>query len=202
MTQKMNATLPHRSNAPVTPFAEEPKKVTKKVRQQVDEAALAELEAKQAEQAGEEQAPKAQTAAHVRQLERQALADAGLKRCTYHQKYFDRLPDVARIPFNGHPVEIRRLDEFGKSSSSSDGKQAFCKACDHLAMRDAREKAKSSDPHAGQTSIVRLDALIARKTAQYNALAREIDELNVQLSAMRSQQAAERDTNASNDPHA
>lgn len=198
MAQKMNATLPHRSNAPVTAFAEETKKVTtKKVRQVVDDAQIAELEAKHAEQAGNEQLTeqaKKVTQTQTRQLERQALADQGLKQGTQHTKLLDRLPADAQQAIDGHPVEIRRLDDFGKSSSAADGKQSFCKACDHLLMKDARDRAKANNP--APVSTARLEATIARKLAQHNALAREIDELNARLRAMRDAQAVSDDTTA------
>jgi hypothetical protein len=174
-----------------------------KVRQQVDDAKIAELEAKHAEQAGEEQPAKEQaqapvnvTQTQVRQQERQALADQGLKRCSQHAKLLTQLPEEAQQAIEGYPVEIRRLDAFGKSSSSSDGLQTFCKACDHLLMKQAREKAKANDPNAGTSSIARHEATIARKMAQYNALAREIDELNAHVRSMRDAQATVRDTNA------
>jgi hypothetical protein len=196
--QSMTAKLPHRSNAPVTPFAEETQKgsrkvASKKVRQTVDEQQIAELEAKQAAQAGKEQeqateqapAPKALTATQIRQQERDSLRTAGLKRCSMHHKYLDRLPDAAKVTTDGLPVEIRPLVEFGKSSSSPDGLQNFCKACDHVAMHDYALKAKASDPNAGKTSVAKIEATIARKLAQHNALAREIDELNARLKEMR-----------------
>jgi hypothetical protein len=205
MAQKMNATLPLRSNAPVTPFAEETKKASKKVaktRQTVDEAQIAELEAKQAAQAGEEQqeateqaqaAPKAQTQTHIRQLERQALADQGLKRCSYHTKYLDRLPADAQQAIGGQTdVSIRRLDDFGKSSSAADGKQSFCKACDHVQMADSRARIARTLP----ASTAKIEATIARKVAQRDALTGEVEALTARLMVMRNAQAGSGESNA------
>src|SRR5258708_19037102 len=110
MVQQMTGrdTVPvARSNAGFSVFAEEGKKVTtkkasrtalhivaqagaeqEKVRQVVDDAAIAELEAKQAEQAGHEQQADEQAQAHAVTLkplnqkqEREALRAAGLRVC-------------------------------------------------------------------------------------------------------------------------
>ncbi len=60
MAQNVTATLPHRSNAPVTAFAEETKKVTKKapvMTEQPEDEQIAEPQERMANGAGEEQAP-------------------------------------------------------------------------------------------------------------------------------------------------
>jgi hypothetical protein len=60
MAQNMAATLPHRSNAPASVFAEETKKVTKKapvMTEQPEDEQIAQLEENMANGAGEEQAP-------------------------------------------------------------------------------------------------------------------------------------------------
>jgi len=60
MAQNMTATLPHRSNAPVTAFAEETKKVTKKapvMTEQPEDEQIAQLQESMANGAGKEQAP-------------------------------------------------------------------------------------------------------------------------------------------------
>jgi hypothetical protein len=178
MAQKMNATLPHRSNAPVTPFAEETKKVTKKVRQTVDEDQIKALEEAQAAQAGEEQSAAETETPKTLTLneQRQALKDAGFKRCPSHLRLLDRLPEAQQQPVEGHPVEIRPISEFQKNTST-------CRHCDHLIQRDWRAE------HKAPASTARQEATLARLIVQRDAL-------NVRIDAMRDAQAGSIDTTA------
>jgi hypothetical protein len=158
----------------------------------VDDAAIAALDTQQAEQAGEERAPVVKVSP-VLPESKEALLAAGLKRCSKHLTYLDRLPAAAKQLTSGRAdVSIRKLTEFGKSSSASDGLQSMCKACDHIAMRDARVKA------AGGTGTQRekIEATIARKDAQVQQLIADIAALQAQLAAMPAEAPVEAPTEA------
>jgi hypothetical protein len=112
----------------------------------------------------------------TRQEQRAALLAAGLKKCPGHAKFWDRLPDEVKQPIAGQTdPSIRPLAEYSKNTS-------YCKACDHLAMKDARERAKQSgtaNPAKQEARNKRLATLLAR----YNDLAQKIDALQAEKRA-------------------
>ncbi len=153
-----------------------------KVRQVVDDAAIAELEAKQAEQAGQEQQEAEQAQAQAvtvkpltQKQEREALRAAGLRVCNRHVKYLDRLPDEAKVAVEGHPVELRPLSEFASGATWS---SPCCKPCYKIYDGEWREAHKAP---GALTTRARSEAILARKITQRNQLNAEIEALQASL---------------------
>lgn len=103
--------------------------------------------------------------------QRVLLALNGLKSCNRHLMYFDRLPDAAKQPVDGYPVEVRPLAEFAKGA-------ACCRPSYTLydqAYRDAHR------PAGSPTSRQRQEAALTKKIAQRDALTAEIAALQATL---------------------
>jgi len=137
----------------------------------------ADLEAKQAEQAGEEQ-PTEQAPAVVKALtakqQREALKAAGYKVCNRHLKYLDRLPDAAKVAVEGHPVEVRPLSEFARGAN---WEAPCCKPC--YAIYDGEWQDAHRTPGTA-TSKEKQQATLARLIEQRDALTARIEALQAQ----------------------
>lgn len=154
------------SNRSISIFAEEQNMRRTARKQAAQTAAAAEAAA-----VVEEEQP-------VEAVVEQPVVVVTVKRCIHHVKYLDRLLDVAKAMVDGQTdVSMRLLPEFGKSSSAKDGLQSFCKACDHIAMHDARVKASGGTAGARE----RVEVLIARRVEKRDKLTAEIDALRKSL---------------------
>jgi hypothetical protein len=119
-------------------------------------------------------APPAPAPALTITQQRAILAAAGLKTCNRHLKYFDRLPDAAKVAVEGYPVEVRPRAEFATGA-------ACCRPCYRLYDQEWREAHRTPGT---PTSRARQEAMMARKVAQRDALNAEIARLQAALAAL------------------
>jgi hypothetical protein len=202
MAQSMTAASVARSNSAITIFAEEGKKMTKKAAkasvdvEQVEDTEIAALDARIEESTPDEQPVPEQeyvTKANTGEKyddrteeqpepeqkpltitqKRAALKAAGMKECNRHLKYFDRLPEEAKVAVDGYPVEVRPLSEFAAWGPPC------CKPC--YKLYDAEWRASRgmvpATPRQGKKEAT-LEKLIAQR-----------DALNVRIDALIAQQA-------------
>jgi hypothetical protein len=185
MAQSLKTPLLRQHNDPISIFARVDSKkgttmATKARKATTTEQATDEQNGHQPEQ--QQQEPEQQTpptpapATLTVTEQRAALLAAGLKKCPGHAKFWDRLPDEAKQPVDGQTdPSIRPLTEYSKNTS-------YCKACDHLAMKDARERAKQRAGPSTAKQEAR-DKRLATLLARYNDLAQKIDALRAEKRA-------------------